>query len=193
MSLSGFLPLVCAFLDAWWIVFVFFSLLCLLSLSESPGFPPSLFPSFINWSTTQAMSPSESWLLLSAHSRCCSLCDSDLSCPLVAGSGCFIVLRFVPVARPQWSRVLSCLLIVFYVLEPVDPFMYCRLKNEETLIPSFVFLYWGIFIKRCFPSLSIWCLSVTALQESYRWTHGSVAQLTCPWPLGPFAVTSSLQ
>lgn len=113
--------------------------------------------------------------------------------PLVAGSGCFIVLWFVPVARLQWSHVLSCLLIFFYVSELLGLFIYCRLQNEDTLVPSFVFLYWDIFIKRCFPSLSIWCLRVTALWESYISTHGSVAQLTCPWPLGPFAVTSSLQ
>ena len=137
---------------------------------------PSLPFSFIyHWRTTQAISPSESWLLLSAHSRCCSLCDSDLSCPLVAGSGCFIVLGFVPVARLQWSPVLSCLLIFFYVSEPLDLFTYCRLQNEDTLVPSFGFLYWDIFIKRCFPSLSIWCLRVTALWESYRSIHGSVA------------------
>ena len=182
-----------AAVDTCWIVFIFFSLLCLLSLSESTGFPLSLFSSFINWRTTQAISPSESWLLLGAHSRCCSLRDFDLSCPLVAGSGCFIVLGFVPVARLQWTPVLSCLLIFFYVSEPLDLFTYCRLQNEDTLVPSFGFLYWDIFIKRCFPSLCIWCLRVTALRESYRSIHSSVAQLTCSWPLGPFAVTSSLQ
>lgn len=158
----------------------FFSLLCLLSLSESTGFPSSsLFPSFINWRTTQAISPSGILGFCWVHTHGAVLV---WLWPFLPTSSWIWMLRCTSVCPCGKTAVWALCFPVclsFFMSEPIDPFICCRLQNEDTLVPSFVFLY-QYFYKEMLPIAFIWCLSATALQESYRSTHGSVAQLTCP-------------